>query len=125
MATIQIKYCASCNKPLKGRSDKKFCDDYCRNNFNNLQKSKSNHSPYVRNIMNALLKNRKILEQVLPIDKQTINIQKDKLQTLGFVFKYHTHTYITKAGDTYFFSFDFGYKLLENNWCMVVKRKEE
>ena len=30
------KKCLSCGKLLKGRVDKKFCDDYCRNNYNNL-----------------------------------------------------------------------------------------
>jgi hypothetical protein len=125
MIPTETKQCLSCNKPLKGRSDKKFCDDYCRNNYNNVQKSKSNFSPYVRNIMNALLKNRKLLEQLLPSSKNTTNITKEKLQTLGFNFQYHTHTYTTKTGDIYFFSFDYGYKLLENNWCMVVKRREE
>ena len=34
------KVCLACGKPLKGRIDKKFCDDYCRNNYNNQQKAK-------------------------------------------------------------------------------------
>ena len=58
----KLKTCLACGKPLKGGIDKKFCDDYCRNNYNNLQKAKGSHSSYVRNINNTLLKNRKILE---------------------------------------------------------------
>ena len=27
------KICHYCGAELKGRSDKKFCDDYCRNNY--------------------------------------------------------------------------------------------
>ena len=61
LASNETKTCLACGKPLKGRIDKKFCDDYCRNNYNNQQKAKGSHSSYVRNINNTLLKNRKIL----------------------------------------------------------------
>ena len=27
--------CLQCDKVIRGRIDKKFCDDWCRNNFNN------------------------------------------------------------------------------------------
>ena len=40
------KTCVACGKAVKGRSDKKFCDDYCRNVYNNDLKSDSNN--YVR-----------------------------------------------------------------------------
>ena len=29
--TLQQAYCLYCGKPVKGRIDKKFCDDWCRN----------------------------------------------------------------------------------------------
>lgn len=119
-----VKKCLSCGKVVKGRTDKKFCDDYCRNNFNNQKKSKENYSPYVKGILNTLLKNRKILETLLPPDKQTIHFKKEKLVQAGFIFKYFTHTYINKQRETYFYCFDFGYKQLENDWLMIVKRRE-
>jgi hypothetical protein len=31
----ETKTCLFCEKPVKGRSDKKFCDDYCRAAYNN------------------------------------------------------------------------------------------
>jgi len=40
LAAAENKTCLACGKILKGRVDKKFCDDYCRNNYNNLQKAK-------------------------------------------------------------------------------------
>ena len=121
----ETKTCLACNKPLKGRSDKKFCDDYCRNNYNNQQKAKGNYSSYVRNINNTLLKNRKILESILPETEETAKANKEKLQRLGFNFKYLTHTYITRTGKTYFYCYDYGYLSLENDWYLIVKRKEE
>jgi len=122
---MENKNCLACNKILKGRVDKKFCDDYCRNNYNNLQKSKNQNSVYVKNINKTLLKNRKILENILPETEELIKIPQQKLLDKGFVFKYHTHTYKNKKEQVYFFCYDYGYLPLENNWLLVVKRKEE
>lgn len=124
-ASVETKTCLACSKPLKGRIDKKFCDDYCRNNYNNQQKAKGSHSNLVRNINNALLKNRKVLESILPENEETAKANKDKLQRLGFQFKYSTHNYTTKTGKTYFYCYDYGYLPLDNDWFLIVKKKEE
>ena len=58
-----LKNCLLCNKPVKGRTDKKFCDDYCRNIYNNQLKAPENN--LVRNINHALGKNRRILEGLI------------------------------------------------------------
>ena len=119
----ETKTCLNCGKPLKGRADKRFCDDYCRNSYNNQLKSASNN--LVRNINNALGKNRRILESLLAEGGETAKANKEKLQRLGFQFKYITHTYTTKTGKTYFYCYDYGYLPLENDWYLIVKRKEE
>ena len=124
-AATETKTCLSCGKTLKGRFDKKFCDDYCRNNYNNQQKTRGSQSSYVRNINNTLLKNRKILEGILPGTEETAKASKDKLQRLGFHFKYITHLYTTKTGKTYFYCYDYGYLPLEHDWYLIVKIKEE
>ena len=124
-AIAEIKTCLSCNKPLKGRVDKKFCDDYCRNNYNNQQKAKGSHSSFVRNINNALLKNRKILESILQGGEETAKANKDKLMRLGFQFKYVTHIYTTKTGKTYYYCYDYGYLPLDHDWFLIVKKKED
>jgi predicted nucleic acid-binding Zn ribbon protein len=124
-ALAETRVCLDCGKPLKGRVDKKFCDDYCRNNYNNQQKAKGSHSSLVRNINNALLKNRKVLESVLPADDETAKASKEKLMRLGFQFKYLTHTYTTKSGKTYFYCYDHGYLPLDNDWYLIVRKKEE
>lgn len=115
--------CLACGKPVKGRADKKFCDDYCRNSYNNQLKSDSNN--YIRNINNILKKNRRILEDLLPEAEEMAKANKEKLQRLGFQFRYHTHTYTNKKGNTYYFCYEYGYLLLENDWYLVVRRKEE
>jgi len=121
--TAEIKkLCLTCEKPIKGRTDKKFCDDYCRNNYNNQLKSASTN--LVRNINNALGKNRRILENFFG-KEEMIKTTKDKLLEKGFQFKYVTHTYTNKKGNVYFFCYDLGYLPLENDWYLLVKRKEE
>ena len=115
--------CLSCEKPVKGRSDKKFCDDYCRAAYNNDLKSASNN--LVRNVNNALGKNRRILESLLPQGDATAKTNHDILIEKGFQFKYHTSMYKAKNGNTYFYCYEYGYLPLENNWYLIVKREED
>ena len=119
----ETKACLQCNKTLRGRSDKKFCDDYCRNNYNNQLKAHSNN--YVRNINNALGKNRRVLQGCLNENEETKKITKEKLIQLGFSFKYITHTYTNKQSNTYFYCYDYGYLPLDNEWYLIVRRRKE
>ena len=114
--------CHSCGKPVKGRSDKKFCDDYCRNNYNN--QLKGSDSLLIRNINNALKKNRHLLAALLPEGENTVKTTQDKLLSQGFSFKYFTHQYITKKGSIYHYCYDLGYLHLENNWMLIVADKD-
>ncbi len=119
---IVDKACLTCDKPLRGRADKKFCGDYCRNTFNNNLKSTPNN--LVRNINNALGKNRRILENLLPAGEETAKTNKEKLLQLGFQLKYFTHIYTTRTGKVYYYCYDHGYLPLENDWFLVVRGKE-
>lgn len=123
MIETKLKTCLTCGKSLKGRSDKKFCDDYCRNNYNNQIKAESNN--HIRNINNALKKNRRILAELLPDAEEMAKTTFEKLMQQGFQFKYITHTYTNKKGNTYFFCYEYGYLPLENNWYLLVRRREE
>jgi hypothetical protein len=117
------RLCLQCQKPLRGRTDKKFCDDNCRNVFNNTIKA----VPYnlVRNVNNQLAKNRRLLEEVIPAGEEMGKTTRDKMISKGFSFKYLTHTYTNKKGNVYFFCYDYGYLPLEGEWLLVVHRKEE
>lgn len=119
----ETRTCLLCDKPLRGRSDKKFCDDYCRAAYNNDLKGPCNN--YIRNVNNALGKNRRILESFLPDGEATAKANRDKLMEKGFQFKYQTQQYNAKNGNTYFYCYEYGYLPLENNWFLVVKKSEE
>jgi hypothetical protein len=112
------KQCLSCAAIIKGRADKKFCDDNCRNSYNNLQNSDANN--YVRNINNTLRKNRRILTE-LNLDGKT-RVHKSKLLEKGFHFGYLTNISITKAGAQYTFCYDQGYLALDNDYFLLVVR---
>ena len=122
MTATETATCLNCDKTLKGRTDKKFCDDYCRNSYNNQLKASKNN--LVRNINNALGKNRRILETFFKQGEDTAKTTKEKLLGKGFQFKYMTHTYTTQRGHVYFFCYDLGYMALDNDWYLLVKRKE-
>jgi hypothetical protein len=114
--------CLTCGKPVKGRIDKKFCDDYCRNIHNN--QSKLDENAFVRQITTILKKNRRILSELLG-NEGMIKQPKSKLLDMAFQFKYHTHEYINQKGNIYYFCFEYGYLPLEGDWYLLVKRKEE
>ena len=108
---------------MRGRTDKKFCDDYCRNTFNNRLNSGSNN--LIRNVNNALRKNRRILEELMHTDDQAIKVSREKLIVQGFQFRYQTHIYTTQKGSCYHFCYEYGYLPIENNWFLIVRQREE
>jgi len=76
----------------------------------------------MRNVNAILKRNRDILLLLNPDGKA--NIAKIKLQNAGFNFSYHTNIYTTKTGKTYYFCYDQGYVLLENDYCSLVVKQE-
>lgn len=115
------KQCLSCGKVLKGRADKKFCDDYCRNSYNNRQNSDENN--LVRNINYILRKNRRLLADILSEGEEMKKVNRQKLADEGFNFKYFTHQYQNKKEQTYLFVYEYGYLPLDKDWLLIVKRK--
>lgn len=112
------KACLECNEKIVGRTDKKFCSDYCRNAYNNnLNKDRKN---LVRNVNNRLRRNYRILEELNPGDKTKTS--KSRLLAKGFDFEYFTSIYTTKSGNVYYFIYDQGYLPLEGDYYALVKR---
>ncbi len=114
------KQCLDCGQTVKGRSDKKFCDDQCRSNHNN--KAKADESKEVKRINSILFKNRRILI-ALNADGKT-KVPKLKLEKESFNFSYFTHTYETSKGNSYRFCYDQGYLKLDNDWYLLVRKQE-
>lgn len=112
------KKCLECGEEFVGRSDKKFCADYCRNAYNNKVNTESKN--LIRNTNNRLKRNYKTLSSLNTSGKT--KIPKQKLTDLGFDFENFTSVYVTKAGSTYFYVYDQGYLPIENNYVLLIKR---
>lgn len=116
---MEKRLCPECGESINGRIDKKFCSDMCRNAFNNKANADSNN--YVRNINNALRKNRRILQELLQGEKTTVPRQ--KLSDKGFNFKCQTSHTVTKNQHLYLFCYEFGYLSLDNDLVLIVKKR--
>jgi len=116
------RFCLDCGTPVKGRSDKKYCDDLCRNNYNNHLKAED--SLVVKKINCILKRNRSILSGLNPEGK-TIKISREKLLYEGFNLNYFTSMYHTKAGKTYNFCYEYGFLCLGNDEVLLVKREDK
>jgi hypothetical protein len=121
METTQ-KQCLSCGKTLKGRIDKKFCDDYCRTQYNNLLKAED--TVVIKKINAVLRQNRRILERQIAPGEELGKCPRQKLADAGFNFQYITHQYTNKKGNVYSFCYEYGYLPIEGDWVLVVKRAE-
>lgn len=117
-----IRTCKECEEVLRGRTDKRFCNDGCRNAYNNRENSKD--SDILKKINNQLRKNRKILRTLLAEEKM-LKTNKSKLLAEGFSLKYHTHRIITLKGQEYIFCYEYGYLDLGNDYILIVKSKEK
>jgi hypothetical protein len=105
---------------LRGRTDKKFCDDYCRSAYNN--KMHPAKADYVRLVNAILRKNRRILEELMVKGEETSKVAKSKLVRKGFDFNFMTNAYTNNDGTVYCFCYEYGYLQLSNGWCYVIRR---
>lgn len=117
---MESRKCIECNELLRGRKDQKFCSDYCRNTFNNRLNEDANK--YIRRINGILRKNRRILEQLNPNGKNTVD--GITLAEEGFNFHYYTNIYKTQKGAMYHFCYDQGYLKLDNDQYMLVQKQD-
>ncbi len=111
--------CLECGDKIVGREDKKFCSDGCRNAYNNkINKDSTN---FMRNVNNKLRKNYRILS-ALNIEGKS-KTTKSKLLSKGFDFEFFTNILETKTGNTYYFVYDQGHRVLEDEYYMLVKKE--
>jgi len=106
------RVCLDCGAKLLGRSDKKFCSDQCRNNYNNRINRDTNN--YVRNVHAQLRRNRKIICDFYSDGHRKLH--RDALFALGYNFNFFTHLVETSEGVRWFYCFEFGFRNLENDY---------
>lgn len=119
METVN-RCCEHCGKNIAGRTDKKFCNDYCRNTHNN--KLPGGHIQQTRPIVAILIKNRKILLNLLQKTKGEV-IDKKMLAVLGFDERYCTE-HKQYNNEDYYFSFDIGFRKQADGQLAILHRAQ-
>ena len=106
------KSCQLCGKSFWGRSDKRFCSNACRYEFNNQKKLNRNEP---QTIINAILKkNRSILDKLCTGEVKVVS--KEDLLHNQFNFEYFTNLQVDDQKRIYYFCYDFVYlPFIENH----------
>jgi len=110
-----IPSCLNCEKAIKnGRSDKKFCDSACKDEYYN--KIKIEDGKEISKIVGILRRNRKALKKLFDPKKPDLPHTRESLIKAGFEFGFHTHIVITKSKkNEIIFCFNYGYRELSKD----------
>lgn len=114
--------CQYCGKELFGRTDKKFCNDTCRNRYHaqSTKRRQWGEPPYVGKITRQLQRNRRLLQNAIPYTSETAIVTRNQLAEQGFDFRFYTNILETKKG-TYHYSYEYGWLQIEPNKVLVVR----
>ena len=113
------RYCKDCSKLLKGRIDKKFCNDSCRSNYNN--QLNRNEDEALKMVNKILRKNKNILKHFY--EGTQLELTNDMLTALDFNFKFATHQENDNEGKTYTYCYEYGYYSAEEQ--IKLKKAEQ
>ena len=121
--TLIKKNCLHCSKELKGRIDKKFCNDYCRSSYHNLLNA--DHSNYIRQINCQLQKNRRILATVYAHQAKETVVPFQDLLLRGFSLLHCTHRKKSGRTGNYIYCYDYGYRMVGKNAMKIIQSVSE
>lgn len=107
----EVKLCKECGTPIdlsRGRRDRLFCDEQCKNRHHNKMAYEEDRER--KRINKILRKNRNILQKMAQ-RKDSHEISRERLLKAGFDFTYHTHPKKTwHYHYEYTFCYDYGYR---------------
>ena len=106
-----MRGCRCCGEFLRGRSDKVFCDDRCRNQYHNRLQKRPGLSEGARMVQRQLLRNRHILRGLLGEKKRRL-VMRDGLLRSGFSFDYFSHRSVFRK-KVFCCCLDVGYRVLQ------------
>jgi hypothetical protein len=112
MVDNDLKRCLECNEVLIGRSDKKFCNPYCKSSYYYNKRIKTENKIFTE-VDKILKKNRKILKQYNKAGKSTVI--KSKMISEGFNPKYFTNYWRAQNKNIYFFCYEYGFMEKQEN----------
>lgn len=115
-----LQTCLFCEKELKGRIDKQFCNAHCKSQYHN--RNPNSDEAFIRSINQQIRKNRSALRTACPMGKATVPI--DFLIRLGMDFKYHTHVWKSNNNNKYVFCYDYGYMKIDDQTKVLIIQKQ-
>ena len=107
-----MRACPNCNKEIKGRKNKVFCNPYCKSSYH-YEKDKNKPPTRFKVVDEQLKHNRRLLARFNQSGKATIRA--DKLLTEGFNPKFITNWWKNSKGDTYLFCYEQGFLSRKEN----------
>lgn len=125
MEKPENKKCLQCAKPIVGRLDKKYCNDYCRNTYNNQTKRAEDNQ--IQQVNSIIRKNRRILKTLCPVGKATV--RKEVLDAMSYNYRFLTGVYQSPAPANlvYFICHDYAFSPLneEGEDMAIIVQKED
>lgn len=118
----QTQACKQCGRSVKGRTDKQFCNDGCRNQYHNLRNSCQNN--YMRQVNHLLQKNRRILAAFFLGTSKKKTIAQQQLADQGYQFRYCTHETNTQDGPAKF-CYEYGYLPLDGDVLLILHQPSD
>lgn len=112
------KTCMLCEKPLLGRTDKKYCSDFCRNTYNNKVNRQSKLA--MQTAQSILSRNRRILREVLGESKIT-QIHTSVLLSKGYHFDYLTCIRKSKRGEEHKYCYEFNIREITPDVIEIIQ----
>lgn len=113
-----MKTCLACQGELRGRIDKKYCDQNCRNAYHNDRYR--NQNKHLHLVNKNLSKNHRILEELALNEVNEISLP--VLKAMGFQLSYFTSMVNDEQEGLLFFIYDMCYQQFGNE--IVIKVRE-
>jgi len=110
-----MEYCLDCGLKLKGRIDKKFCNDQCRSHYNNALNRDFNIA--VNEINSILKRNSGILKNLS--EKGVTRLSRNMLAAAGFNFNFFTHQ-VYEEKKMVNCCYNYGYKVLNKDELVLI-----
>jgi len=114
MAMENTSECAQCGQKLLGRTYKRFCGDYCRNNFNRHQRQQNRIPlpPDAAAIIEIIKHNYQLIgKRKGLVENEIISCDIESLTNRGFNPDFYTSIHTDKTGNQWCCIFD---------WCFQI-----
>jgi hypothetical protein len=110
-----------CKIPIKGRSDKTFCSNECKNRYHTKLRSVTNTATHKTDLI--LHRNRSILLEILGKNLIQKKVHRYVLDRKKFNFSYITSIHTNKHGKRVYHVYDFSWMIFSDQEILIIHRK--